>query len=163
MLSTGKVNPLFARQALTVEDCMTRDPVVVEEGASLAEAVELMERFGVRSLPVVSENGTLAGMLADRRLNDALPSSLGGSAFLDRQRALAGTRVIDVAQRSPAVIAPDAPILRAIACMRRMGTGSLPVVADGRLVGILSAGDLIYLLERVLMVEPMVRSHRPVA
>jgi CBS domain-containing protein len=46
-----------------VEDVMTKDPVVIEESSPLTEAVELMERYGIRRLPVIRK-GKVVGVLA---------------------------------------------------------------------------------------------------
>lgn len=49
---------------LKVADVMTRQPAVVEESSSLATAVQLMRKIGVRRLPVINRAGTLAGVLS---------------------------------------------------------------------------------------------------
>jgi CBS domain-containing protein len=134
-----------------VQDCMTRDPVVVEEGAKLADALALMQRYGIRRLPVVAEDGALVGLLRDRELRDALPSSLPPGDPAERTSFLQRTGVLEVAQRSTSAIDPAASVVEAIVRMRRLRVGSLPVVENGKLVGILTAGDLIKLLERLLV------------
>lgn len=163
MLEITVPRPLPRRRDLTVHQCMTREPVVVEEGAPLAEAVELMERYGVRSLPVVSKEGALMGLLSERRIGDALPSLLSPTSPERRRRFLAETDVMEVARRSPVTVTPETPVLRAIARLRQLGTGSLPVVAGDRLVGILTAGDLIAALERLLETAPREQEARSTA
>jgi CBS domain-containing protein len=56
-------------RSLRVGDVMTRDPVVVEQQDSIAEALQQMRRIGVRRLPVVGSRGELAGVLS---LDDVL-------------------------------------------------------------------------------------------
>ena len=51
-------------RALRVEDVMTRDPVTVRERDSLTFALGQMRRLGVRRLPVLSDSGALAGIIA---------------------------------------------------------------------------------------------------
>ncbi len=51
-------------KALRVEDVMTRQPVTIPEGASIASAVHQMRRIGVRRLPVVDYRGNLVGVLS---------------------------------------------------------------------------------------------------
>src|SRR5689334_20393842 len=51
-------------RSLRVGDLMTRDPVVVEEGSPIEGALDKMRRIGVRRLPVVRNNGRLAGVLS---------------------------------------------------------------------------------------------------
>jgi predicted transcriptional regulator len=56
-------------RSLRVEDVMTRAPVVVAEGASIASALREMRRIGVRRVPVVDYRGKLVGVLS---LDDVL-------------------------------------------------------------------------------------------
>jgi CBS domain-containing protein len=54
---------ILGKRGATVGEIMTADAVTVEEGVSLAEAAELMLTRRIRRLPVVREDGTLAGLL----------------------------------------------------------------------------------------------------
>ena len=84
-------------------------------------------------------------------MRDAMPSVLTLRDPVARRKALSATRVKQVWIEDPVTIDPDASILEAIGVMRGLHAGSLPVVdKDDGLVGILTAGDLISLLERVL-------------
>lgn len=59
---------------LKVADVMTRQPAVVEESTSLATALQLMRRIGVRRLPVITKSGALSGLLS---LDDVLEAIAG--------------------------------------------------------------------------------------
>ena len=135
--------------AWRVAECMTRSPVVVEEDTHLSDLYDLMEKRRILHVPVV-KNGELVGLITERHLRDALPSILTLRDPIARRRSLAVTRVQDVCIRNPVTIESDADILVAIARMRDFRGGSLPVVDRNELVGILTAGDLIRLLERIL-------------
>jgi CBS domain-containing protein len=153
MITAPSHRPRHELRTPTVHDCMTRDPIVVEEDACLADAIDQMERYGVRHLPVVAEDGRLVGVITERHLRDCSPSRLAPTDRLECQRLLASTPVLQVADRDPGAISPEAPVPYAIARMRRLRVGCLPVLARGRRVGILTSGDLIALLERVLVDE----------
>lgn len=133
-----------------VRDIMTPQPAAVAADTSLLEAFELMERKKIRHLPVVKD-GRLVGLLSERHVRDAMPSILTLSDAGARRRALAATRVDRVWIHNPATVASDAPVLDAIRMMRRLRAGSLPVVDGTHLVGILTSGDLITFLERILL------------
>jgi len=128
---------------------MTATPYVTSEEASLDVVMAEMEKHDVRHLPVV-KGDRLVGIVSDRHLRDALPSILMLNDPIARRRALAASRVRDVMVRNPITVQPDTPIIEAIRRMRAFRGGSVPVVDHGRLVGILTAGDLISLLERML-------------
>jgi acetoin utilization protein AcuB len=132
-----------------VRDAMTPDPVTLPPTAHLADAVELMEARGVQHLPIVT-GGALVGLLSERHVRDALPSVLTLRDPVARRRFLAATRIDQVWIPDPLTISPNESILAAIATMRAKKAGSLPVVEGGKLVGILTSGDLITLLERML-------------
>jgi len=132
-----------------VREAMTADPRTLTPGAHLADAVELMESRGIQHLPIVS-NGMLVGLLSERHVRDALPSILTLRDPIARRKFLAATRIDQVWIANPLTIGPDETILDAIALMRSKKAGSLPVIEDGRLVGILTSGDLITMFERTL-------------
>ncbi|MEK7705112.1 MAG: CBS domain-containing protein [Myxococcota bacterium] len=132
-----------------VRDVMAKNPVTVDEQTHLSDVLDLMEQRHFKHLPVV-QDGKLVGLITDRQLRDALPSVLTLSDPAARRRSLAVTRVGQVCVRDPRVVESSATVLHAIRIMREIRAGSLPVVDDGKLVGILTSGDLITLLETML-------------
>jgi CBS domain-containing protein len=134
---------------LCVRDVMTRHPVTIDETARLSEAQAVMEQRNIQHLPVMS-NGQLTGILSERHLHDAQPALLTLRDSDARKRSLYLTRVSEVCTRKPVLLTSNEPILNAIVKMRSFRGSSLPVVDDGKLVGILTAGDLLTLLQRIL-------------
>lgn len=70
--------------SVTVEDAMTRDPLVIGSGARPEDALRQMRAFGVRRAPVVGESGGLVGVLALDDLLDWLATALADAAGLVR-------------------------------------------------------------------------------
>lgn len=132
-----------------VSDCMTSTPLTVTEDARAARVLELMEQHGIEHVPVV-RNGVLVALVDERHLHDAMPSILTLKDAAARRKLLELTPVLDIAIRDPETIGPNAPLLEAIMRLRRLRAGSLPVVQKGKLVGIVTSGDLINVLERIL-------------
>jgi acetoin utilization protein AcuB len=128
---------------------MTARPVTVTPDTPLSEVHSLMETRGIMHFPVV-DGDRLVALLTERDLRDAMPSVLTVEDKEARRRFLRVTRVSQVAQKSPPVGSPDLPLLDVIARMRGHRAGALPIVDGGRCVGIISSGDLITLLERLL-------------
>ena len=58
---------------------MTPEPVAVQPDETVAEAIEILEQHSFRHLPVVDEEGVLLGMVSDRDLRSALPSTVARS------------------------------------------------------------------------------------
>ncbi len=137
-----------------VRDIMTLDPVTTTEDARVSEAYGLMTTKRIQHLPVLRE-GQVVGVLSERHVRDAMPFILTLKDPEARKKTLAVTRVSDVMIKNPAVIAPTATVLDAITHMRKLRSGSLPVVEGGKLVGIVTSGDLVNLLERMLLGRPV--------
>ncbi|NDY43276.1 CBS domain-containing protein [Dissulfurirhabdus thermomarina] len=128
-----------------VADHMTRDPVAVGPDLSIAEARSILASRDFRHLPVVEAGGRLVGVVTDRDLRSAYPSTVLPE---DRRRAALAeverTPVRRVMSPDPAVLSPLSTLDDALVLLDRLRVGALPVVEiGGRLVGILSIRDLI--------------------
>jgi len=132
---------------------MTPDPLTVRPETPLSEILTVMEERSIQHFPVIQE-GRLVGLVSEKHLRDAMPSVLTVDDPEARRRFLKVTLAEQVMVRRPPTIGPDALLLDAIRTMRMHRSGSLPVVQAGRLVGILSSGDLITLLETLLKAAP---------
>ena len=134
---------------LTARDVMTAAPLTVEPGTKLSKAAELMDQRGIQHFPVV-EGERLVSMLGERHLRDAMPSVLTVDDPEARRRYLNVARVEQVAPRGVPSVRPDAPLAEVIALMRKHRLDGVAVAEGERLAGIVTSGDLITLLERVL-------------
>lgn len=106
----------------------------VSPEASIAEAVEAMRRRGIGSVCVTGADGTLAGILSERDVVEALGDE--GGPVLDR-------RVADLMTREVVGCAPDDDIAELMRVMTRHRIRHLPVLDGGRLAGIISIGDVV--------------------
>ncbi len=138
---------------MNVESIMTRDVVSVAPGASIEHAAKLMVEHGISGLPVVDEAGSLVGMLSEGDLimrQKPRPEMRWWQVFFADAERLAreyqkatGTTVEEVMTRALVCTRPDASLEAAAALLHEHNIRRLPVVADGRLVGIVSRADLI--------------------
>ena len=141
---------------MKVKDVMTRDPVSIDPEAPLGTAIDVMRRKRIRHLPVVDDTGRLLGIITDRDLRQAtFAPALAEHLSLGAQRRLRGIgqaledlRVKHAMTWVVVTTDPEAPIARAAVVMFERRIGSLPVVADGKLVGILTERDLLLALAR---------------
>lgn len=130
-----------------VRDVMSPDVRTVErnDALSIADGVMRMER--IRHLVVTDEDlpGEVVGVLSQRDLFlGALARALGyGSA--GTKKVLETVPVKDVMTTAPLVIAPDSTLAEASRRMLEHKIGCLPVVEEGRLVGILTESDFVRL------------------
>jgi CBS-domain-containing membrane protein len=125
-----------------VGDVMTKQPTVVGLDTPVREAAELMRSKVVRHLPVVDQAGHVLGIVTDRDLRHAaFMPALAEQVGLEPRRVKA-PRVRDVMTWSVVTTGPDTPLVQAALTMFQRRIGSLPVVTDGRLVGILTERDV---------------------
>ncbi len=132
-----------------VRDFMTTHPVTIGYSARLLDAALLMRRSGLRHLPVV-DGDRLVGILTDRDLQRCAPSRLIPISEEDYNAVFENTTVDRVMCREPKTVALTALLSEAIAVFQQARVGCLPVLEEGKLVGILTRWDLIEALNRVL-------------
>ena len=126
-----------------VADLMTGPLVTLGHDASVAQAWGIMQTHRVRHLPVLDADRRLIGMLTDHDvrlviLARCLEEEPGALA-----RALARLRVDEVMTWAVITVAPDADVRDAARLMHERGLGALPVADGGRVVGMLTATDVI--------------------
>ncbi len=128
---------------MKVRDVMTKDPVTAEPEAPLRVAKALMQTKAIRHLPVVDEGGRLLGILTDRDIEHAAFIPALAEHFGTAPQMLKAPRVRDVMTWSVVTIQPEATLAQAGLTMFQRRIGSLPVVEDGKLVGILTGRDVL--------------------
>ncbi|HEU0053631.1 MAG TPA: CBS and ACT domain-containing protein [Longimicrobium sp.] len=134
---------------MLVKNRMTRAPVTVAPGDSLAHALRLTREHRIRHLPVV-EGGVLAGIVSDRDMRLAMPSPL---TVADAERAdfLERTAVGEVMTRDVITAGPYDTLEDAAGQLCRHRVGSLPVVdAHGGLLGIVTETDILHAFAEIL-------------
>ena len=118
--------------AKSVRDVMTPGVRTVSPAQSLADAAEVMKGEDVGSVPVVEE-GRLAGILTDR---DIVTRAVA------ERRDPQTVKVEEVASRDLVTVEPEQDLDEALALMARHQVRRLPVVEEGRLVGMLAQADV---------------------
>jgi CBS domain-containing protein len=118
--------------AKSVRDAMTQDPRSIGASASVVEAARLMREQHIGSLPV-TEDERLVGMITDR---DITTRVVAESATPET------TSVGDVYSRALISVQPDDGLDDALQLMARHQVRRLPVVENGRLVGVVAQADI---------------------
>ncbi len=128
---------------LTVQTLMTGSPHKASPDTRLREILACMNRDGCRHVPVV-EDELLVGIVSERDIRLALdspvlePGESGG-----RLDSLESLTAGDCMTAAPMTVTPSTPAHEAADMLRLHKFGALPVVEDGRLVGILSTVDFL--------------------
>jgi Zn-dependent protease/CBS domain-containing protein len=133
----GSYTQVKVKQALNrvrVAELMSPEVVTLPPGATLREAVEqAFMRLAYGGYPVVDEAGRLLGMVTRAQVK-AVPA--------DRWDVVTVAEAMVPVDRLP-VVTPDEPAGDRLETLMGEGLGRLPVVEDGRVVGVLSQTDLI--------------------
>ena len=127
---------------MRVKEWMSPSPTTAGPKTSVSEARELMRRKVIRHL-LVTEGERLVGIITDRDIRLNLPSPATSLSVWEVNYLLAKLTVGDVMTKTVITVEPERPIEDAARLILEHRIGALPVVEDGRLVGILTETDLL--------------------
>ena len=146
---------------MQVRNIMTRDVHTVHEDTPVHVVARLMSAHGISGLPVVDAAGGVVGMITEldliarnarlempvfvQILDAAIPLELP-SHLRGRLRHMLGTHAGDLMSRKVHAVAADTEIEDLVALMLKQEVNPVPVLADGRLVGIVSRSDLVRMM-----------------
>src|SRR3989304_2298410 len=121
-----------------------KSPVVTAKaGDTLADLVTLSGQRHMGRFPVV-EGDKVIGIITDRSLREASTHPAVYNLLLDLLASLDRGLVEQIMIRDVITAAPETPVGDAVKLMREHRIGCLPVVKDGKLVGIVTASDLLW-------------------
>ena len=131
---------------MTVASVMTRNPFTALAGDSVNDAQALMRREKVHRLPVVTSAGKLIGIVSEKDLLYASPSPATTLNIYEMNSLLAKLKVESVMTKKVLTVTSSATVEDAARTLVDNNIGGLPVVDDGKLVGIVTESDLFRLL-----------------
>jgi CBS domain-containing protein len=116
----------------SVRDAMTENPRSIGASTSVVEAARLMREQDIGSLPITDDE-KLVGMITDRDITTRVVAEAADPT---------STSVEDVYSRDLVSVEPDEDLDEALQLMARHQVRRLPVVENGRLVGIVAQADI---------------------
>ncbi len=128
---------------MLVKERMTPNPITITPQTTIATALQLMRDNKIRRLPVVQGN-KLIGIVTDRDLLEVSPSPATTLSVFELNYLLAKTKIADILPKDKKliVISPDAFVEDAALLMREHKIGGIPVVENGKLVGIITETNI---------------------
>jgi len=131
---------------------MSTNLITINADTRISEARELMRKHKIRHLPVTDQDGALEGIVTDRDLRDAMPSSLlSDEDYQTTLNSIMDYTVQDIMTKNPFSISPFFTIQDALILIQEKRVGAFPVVDDkGILTGILSIRDLLVAFTNVM-------------
>jgi CBS domain-containing protein len=118
---------------MRINEAMTADTKTCAESATIADAAKRMRESDIGDVLVVDDEGALQGILTDRDIVLRVVAD---------ERDPESVTVGEVCSRDVTTLAPEADAEEAARMMRERGVRRLPVVSDGRPVGMVTLGDL---------------------
>lgn len=135
-------SPQKNNHTIPVAEWMTESVLAVETFDSIAIARQLMAKHRVNQLPVLDDDH-LVGIVTDRDIRDAYPTSMMIERGKEIDSFAEKITVEEVMTRDLFIVRPDTPLTAAVELLRRHRIGSLPVVRNRELVGIITRSDIL--------------------
>jgi CBS domain-containing protein len=141
---------------MQVRDVMTRKVISVTDGDSILAAARLMLQNRISGLPVLDASGNLVGVVTEgdflrrgeigtQRARSAwLELLLGAGRLADEYVHAFGRKVSEIMTADPICVTEDDSLRTVVELMERGRVKRLPVIRDGRLIGIVSRANLVH-------------------
>ncbi len=131
---------------MIIERRMTRNPVTATPDMNIQDAKELMVREKVHRLPVLDSEKKLVGVISEKDILEAAPSPVSTLSAYEMNYLMSKLTVKKLMSRHPVTLDKNATIEEAARLMIDQDLSCLPVLEDGKLVGIVSKSDLFKIL-----------------
>jgi acetoin utilization protein AcuB len=138
------------KKKMLVKDRMTPNPVTISPESTHKQANELLRDHKIHHLPVVDKHGELVGIVVEQDLLAAQPSPATTLSIYEIHGLLSKLQVKQIMSHPVVTITPDCPLEGAARLMLDKGIGSLLVVEDDKLVGIITDTDIFNALAMLL-------------
>jgi acetoin utilization protein AcuB len=128
---------------LTVGEWMTKNPITIEEDASVIEAIHLLKEKNIRRLPVMKK-GRVAGLVTEKMLYGYMPAKATSLDQWELHYLLSKTPVKAAMNPKPHTVTPETLVSEAAKLMHdRKLNGILVVDEEGDLVGLLTTTNAL--------------------
>lgn len=152
---------------MQASEIMTTDVITVSPATSVFDAAKMLTEHHVSGIPVVDDTGTVVGMLTEGDLLRRVETGTGKpqrsrfGEFLHSTRKLASeylkenaVRVEDIMTCNVVSVAPTTALSEVADVLERHHIKRVPVIENGRLVGIVSRSNLVRALASAVPVDP---------
>lgn len=148
---------------LTAKDIMTRDVVTVKPETSIEELASLLVKHQISGVPVVDDKGDLYGIVTEndlisqnKRLHiPTVVSFLDAAIYLESSKKfeqevkrITATKAGDICARKVLTVSEDTTLVDIATIMDEKKTHLLPVVKNGKMVGIVGKRDVVKAVAR---------------
>lgn len=121
---------------------MTANPFTIDSGATVPDAIEMMQTHGITKLPVLRDD-KLCGVVSQSDINRALPSDATSLSFGEVAYLLSKLKIYKIMKKNPPTISADAMLEEAAIVMRDSKVEILPVMDEGKVIGVITESDVL--------------------
>jgi len=129
---------------------MSHPVITIQPEIPIMEAHGLMQNEHIRRLPVINKRKQLVGIVSERDILHAEPSDVTSLSIWEEHYLLSKITVKEVMTRDVITITENTPLEEAARIMADNKIGGLPVLRDGRVVGIITETDLFKIFLEIL-------------
>ena len=127
---------------MLVKERMSHPVITIRPETTMQEALGVMRREHVRRLPVIDKHGELVGIVTDADLDKASPSDATTLSVWEIRDLISKVRVDRIMASQVITIDDETPIEEAARIMADSKISGLPVLHEGKLVGLITETDL---------------------
>jgi acetoin utilization protein AcuB len=127
---------------MLVRDRMSKPPITIRQTVGVEEALRLMHQENIRRLPVVDNHGKMVGIVSELDLLKVSPSPATSLSVYEIPYLMAKIKMKDVMTKDVVTVNEDTPLEEAARVMADNKIGGVPVMRDGKVVGIITETDL---------------------
>lgn len=135
---------------MRVKHIMSTPVVTITSDTPVLEAAKLMKERKIERLPVV-DKGKLKGIVTKDRVLHSSPSMATSLSIGEIHYLFAKLTVNDIMQKNVATVSPETTIENAVRLAQERHVGALPVLEDGKVVGIVTTNDFFYMILNPLL------------
>jgi acetoin utilization protein AcuB len=125
---------------MLIEEIMIKEVITLLPENTVRDALKTMRDKKIRHLPIISSDGEVVGIVTDRNLKEVVPSTI--SEILDNSTY--DTPLAEVMTKNPITGHPMDFVEETAVIFYDNKIGSLPIVSNNKLVGIITETDLLY-------------------
>lgn len=125
---------------MLIEEIMTKDVVTLTPSNTIEDAVRIMRDNKIRHLPIITNNDEVVGIFTDRDFKNLIPSPSTEAADVNMYH----TPLLNVMSKHVIIGHPMDFVEEAAITFYQNNIGALPIVANNKLVGIITEKDLLY-------------------
>ena len=143
---------------MKARDVMVSPVITIKPSTSVRELAETLVKHRISAVPVIDDRGNLVGIVSEgdllhraearteRRHSWWLTGLIGGETLASEYIKAHSRKVADVMTKRVITAAPDAPLHEVAALLEKNSIKRVPIVANGRIVGIVSRANLVQAL-----------------